>query len=435
MFFDLPIKSPNNNGQTGYTYIMPKNILKNLICIADLRTQVAGFLYGLSPRDNPQVKEMRCISIPPQHGSHQMVTLPANLPEHEILADFEPLGPSRMKLLSYHLKATPADLKSSLARAALTGGKANPSHRRPATLPRPSLPLAATGVRRRAKPGWRGWRRGLLPLLPWLPAARDAGPRCGARRSRGTARRRPERRASGAAVRRSGGDCVVLEARAWAWGGRGGWLLQGFLIRSRRQGSRAAAARAGGGVRLGWADLYHGEACRLVRWWRGIAVRARRLQIWLWLRHRPCGRCGWWWRWSPGGGGGGCRPNQLGSGPWPSVGGLGLSLRVSAGMWAATAWWWLMAVVWIVSRRRLVMSKSGVGRRIWHDMLKFWRRTRRDMVKSASFDLRLTSWASHARDLTSPAHHLYLVIEYSHGHGGEAASGEGRGGAEDGHVA
>ena len=104
MFFDLPIKSPNNNGQTGYTYIMPKNILKNLICIADLRTQVAGFLYGLSPRDNPQVKEMRCISIPPQHGSHQMVTLPANLPEHEILADFEPLGPSRMKLLSYHLK-------------------------------------------------------------------------------------------------------------------------------------------------------------------------------------------------------------------------------------------------------------------------------------------------------------------------------------------
>ena len=105
MFFDLPIKSPNNNGQTGYTYIMPKNILKKFICIADLRTQVAGFLYGLSPQDNPQVKEMR-LSIPPQHGSHQMVNLPANLPEHEFLADLEPLGASRMKLLrfvSYHL--------------------------------------------------------------------------------------------------------------------------------------------------------------------------------------------------------------------------------------------------------------------------------------------------------------------------------------------
>uniref|UniRef100_R7WDZ7 PRP8 domain-containing protein n=1 Tax=Aegilops tauschii TaxID=37682 RepID=R7WDZ7_AEGTA len=33
----------------------------------------------------------------------QMVTLPANLPEHEFLADLDPLGPSRMKLLSYHL--------------------------------------------------------------------------------------------------------------------------------------------------------------------------------------------------------------------------------------------------------------------------------------------------------------------------------------------
>uniref|UniRef100_A0ACD5XCT8 Uncharacterized protein n=1 Tax=Avena sativa TaxID=4498 RepID=A0ACD5XCT8_AVESA len=78
--------------ETGYTYIMPKNILKKFICIADLRTQVAGFLYGLSPQDNPQVKEIRCISIPPQHGTHQMVTLPANLPEHEFLADLEPLG-------------------------------------------------------------------------------------------------------------------------------------------------------------------------------------------------------------------------------------------------------------------------------------------------------------------------------------------------------
>uniref|UniRef100_A0A8R7URI7 Uncharacterized protein n=1 Tax=Triticum urartu TaxID=4572 RepID=A0A8R7URI7_TRIUA len=33
-----------------------------------------------------------------------MVTLPTNLPEHEFLADLEPLGPSRMKLLSYHLR-------------------------------------------------------------------------------------------------------------------------------------------------------------------------------------------------------------------------------------------------------------------------------------------------------------------------------------------
>ncbi|KAI0492527.1 hypothetical protein KFK09_026800 [Dendrobium nobile] len=78
--------------ETGYTYIMPKNILKKFICIADLRTQIAGYLYGLSPQDNPQVKEIRCIVMPPQWGSHQHVNLPSALPEHEFLNDLEPLG-------------------------------------------------------------------------------------------------------------------------------------------------------------------------------------------------------------------------------------------------------------------------------------------------------------------------------------------------------
>lgn len=41
--------------ESGYTYVMPKNLLKKFICIADLRTQVAGFLYGVSPPDNLQV--------------------------------------------------------------------------------------------------------------------------------------------------------------------------------------------------------------------------------------------------------------------------------------------------------------------------------------------------------------------------------------------
>ncbi|KAJ0680781.1 putative ribonuclease H-like superfamily, PRP8 domain IV core, pre-mRNA-processing-splicing factor 8 [Helianthus annuus] len=44
--------------ETGYTYIMPKNVLKKFICIADLRTQICGYLYGISPPDNPQVKEI-----------------------------------------------------------------------------------------------------------------------------------------------------------------------------------------------------------------------------------------------------------------------------------------------------------------------------------------------------------------------------------------
>lgn len=71
---------------------MPKNVLKKFICIADLRTQVAGFLYGVSPPDNPQVKEIRCIVMPPQWGNHQLVNLPMTLPDHDYLKDLEPLG-------------------------------------------------------------------------------------------------------------------------------------------------------------------------------------------------------------------------------------------------------------------------------------------------------------------------------------------------------
>ncbi|KAF3450897.1 hypothetical protein FNV43_RR06986 [Rhamnella rubrinervis] len=78
--------------ETGYTYIMPKNILKKFICIADLRTQISGYLYGISPPDNPQVKEIRCIAMPPQWGTHQQVHLPSALPEHDFLNDLEPLG-------------------------------------------------------------------------------------------------------------------------------------------------------------------------------------------------------------------------------------------------------------------------------------------------------------------------------------------------------
>ena len=47
--------SSEDIGETGYTYVMPKNILSKFITIADLRTQVAGYLYGVSPPDNAQV--------------------------------------------------------------------------------------------------------------------------------------------------------------------------------------------------------------------------------------------------------------------------------------------------------------------------------------------------------------------------------------------
>ncbi|CAL8460792.1 g323 [Coccomyxa elongata] len=78
--------------ETGFTYVMPKNVLKKFICIADLRTQIAAYIYGVSPPDNPQVKEIRAVVMVPQYGSHQQVNLPNALPEHDYLRDLEPLG-------------------------------------------------------------------------------------------------------------------------------------------------------------------------------------------------------------------------------------------------------------------------------------------------------------------------------------------------------
>ncbi|KAJ1982965.1 Pre-mRNA-processing-splicing factor 8 [Dimargaris xerosporica] len=78
--------------ETGFTYVLPKNILKRFVMISDLRTQVAGYLYGISPPDNPQVKEIHCIALVPQWGTHQQVHLPHQLPHNPQIKHLEPLG-------------------------------------------------------------------------------------------------------------------------------------------------------------------------------------------------------------------------------------------------------------------------------------------------------------------------------------------------------
>jgi pre-mRNA-processing factor 8 len=78
--------------EQGFTYVLPKNVLKKFITISDLRVEVAGYMYGVSPPDAPQVKEIRCIVIPPQRGTPNDVVLPHELPHHDYLADMEPLG-------------------------------------------------------------------------------------------------------------------------------------------------------------------------------------------------------------------------------------------------------------------------------------------------------------------------------------------------------
>ncbi|GAW11274.1 hypothetical protein ANO14919_006170 [Xylariales sp. No.14919] len=81
-----------DNDLDDVTYVMPNNILKKFITIADLRVQVAGYLYGVSAPDNDQVKEIRCIAMVPQIGGLRSVQLPQQLPQHEYLGDLEPLG-------------------------------------------------------------------------------------------------------------------------------------------------------------------------------------------------------------------------------------------------------------------------------------------------------------------------------------------------------
>lgn len=84
--------SSDDVSEEGYTYIMPKNILRRFITIADLRVQVAGYLYGSSPPDNDQVKEIRTIVMIPQVGNTRDVQLPQQLPQHDYLNALEPLG-------------------------------------------------------------------------------------------------------------------------------------------------------------------------------------------------------------------------------------------------------------------------------------------------------------------------------------------------------
>lgn len=74
------------------TYVMPNNILKKFITVADLRVQVAGYLYGASAPDNDQVKEIKCIVMMPQVGGLRNVQLPQQLPQSDFLEGMEPLG-------------------------------------------------------------------------------------------------------------------------------------------------------------------------------------------------------------------------------------------------------------------------------------------------------------------------------------------------------
>lgn len=76
--------------ETGYTYVMPKNVLRRFVGIADLKVRVFGYLYGVTVEG--MVREIRCVVVVPQVGSRDGVTIPGQMPESEFLKGLEPMG-------------------------------------------------------------------------------------------------------------------------------------------------------------------------------------------------------------------------------------------------------------------------------------------------------------------------------------------------------
>lgn len=75
------------------TYVLPENLLKKFVRVADLRTQVGALMYGVAPDGDDSAREIRALVFPPQRGDHASVTFPAAAPPvHEVLQHMEPLG-------------------------------------------------------------------------------------------------------------------------------------------------------------------------------------------------------------------------------------------------------------------------------------------------------------------------------------------------------
>ncbi|CAI4515271.1 BCE_3a_G0026200.mRNA.1.CDS.1 [Saccharomyces cerevisiae] len=71
-------------------YVLPKNLLKKFIEISDVKIQVAAFIYGMSAKDHPKVKEIKTVVLVPQLGHVGSVQI-SNIPDIGDLPDTEGL--------------------------------------------------------------------------------------------------------------------------------------------------------------------------------------------------------------------------------------------------------------------------------------------------------------------------------------------------------
>ncbi|UKK01357.1 Prp8 protein [Theileria orientalis] len=79
--------------ESSQVIVLPNNLIKKLIAIADLRTQVAAYLYAKHEESGSEkVYSIVCMVMVPQVGTHKNVVLPKLKPEHEALNDLVPIG-------------------------------------------------------------------------------------------------------------------------------------------------------------------------------------------------------------------------------------------------------------------------------------------------------------------------------------------------------
>ncbi|CCF58376.1 hypothetical protein KAFR_0E02230 [Kazachstania africana CBS 2517] len=71
-------------------YVLPKNLLKKFVEISDVRIQVAAYIFGNSPTDHPNIKEIKTIALVPQLGNSRTTEL-SKIPYIENIPGLEDL--------------------------------------------------------------------------------------------------------------------------------------------------------------------------------------------------------------------------------------------------------------------------------------------------------------------------------------------------------
>ena len=76
---------PPSGPTDGTTLVLPRSLLENFVLCADTRVCIGGLLFGVPLAEDPTVKEVRAILMPPQSGKSAAVSIPTSVPQHDAL--------------------------------------------------------------------------------------------------------------------------------------------------------------------------------------------------------------------------------------------------------------------------------------------------------------------------------------------------------------